>query len=444
MEEVTQKSFMLTRPFRHELKSNGDLLIKGDISSTDKDLVNDICTLHCLESMKSQIEDRNMKLDIEHEAFRGSSTEEKEINKTKIPAGRMYNPTIRKKSNGHALSVEAVINQHMDRFEEIKGSIVDKFLDAFSIAFIPTRTKTVVKDGEQVRMLDDVALLNVALTGNPVNTAAQMSEIVAKSIESIEEYKTAKLTNSDVENLLEVKSELKETGSDKEKRKLRKEAVDSDEDEEEKGCGKKYEKKSYEKDGAHVHGEKDPAGEHRHPEIEDKIDQLSDMVVMVSNMITSSPEEAKSIETKPFAGYENFAACVRANKNKKDPEAYCATIQRQVEGKSHSNENSNIIEKEVIKMEKTEIKDEIENVEEQKEEVAAVAEEPKTDVLSEVKAMIEAQNAQIASLKSIIESKDETVEVKEVKSNPKAMVSNENTQSLGIQAKSVAGLSELY
>lgn len=402
MEEVTQKSFMLTRPFGFELKDNGDLLIKGDISSTDKDLVNDICTLNCLESMKSQIEERNMKLDVEHEAFRGNSTEEKEINKTRIPAGRMFNPKIRKKSNGYALSVEATINQHMERFKEIKGSIVDKFLDAFSIAFIPTRQKTVVKDGEQVRMLDDVALLNVALTGNPVNTAAQMYEIVAKSIESLEEYKTAKLTNPDVENLLEVKSELKETGSDKEKRKLRKEAIDGDEDDdEEKGCGKKYEKKSYEKDGAHAHTETEPLGLHNHQEIEEQIRMLWDYVL---------------------AKHESLES----------------------ESKSHSNENSNIIEKEVIKMEKTEIKNEVETVEEQKEEVTTQVEEPKTDVLSEVKAIIEAQNAQIASLKSMIESKDETVEIKEVKSNPKAIVSNENTQSLGIQAKSVAGLSELH
>lgn len=34
---------------------------------------------------------------------------------------------------------------------------------------------------------------------------------------------------------------------------------------------------------------------------------------------------------KPFAGYANFNACVLANKDKKDPQAYCATIMRAVE-----------------------------------------------------------------------------------------------------------------
>ena len=33
----------------------------------------------------------------------------------------------------------------------------------------------------------------------------------------------------------------------------------------------------------------------------------------------------------PFAGFKDFAACVKANADKKDPQAYCATIQRQVE-----------------------------------------------------------------------------------------------------------------
>lgn len=37
---------------------------------------------------------------------------------------------------------------------------------------------------------------------------------------------------------------------------------------------------------------------------------------------------------KPFAGYENFAACVEANADKDSPEGYCAEIMRNVEGKA--------------------------------------------------------------------------------------------------------------
>lgn len=31
----------------------------------------------------------------------------------------------------------------------------------------------------------------------------------------------------------------------------------------------------------------------------------------------------------PFAGYQDFADCVRQNQDKDDPEAYCAFIERQ-------------------------------------------------------------------------------------------------------------------
>ena len=35
----------------------------------------------------------------------------------------------------------------------------------------------------------------------------------------------------------------------------------------------------------------------------------------------------------PFAGYKNFQDCVNKNKNKKNPQAYCSSIMRQVEKK---------------------------------------------------------------------------------------------------------------
>ena len=35
----------------------------------------------------------------------------------------------------------------------------------------------------------------------------------------------------------------------------------------------------------------------------------------------------------PFAGYKDFAACVAANKDKGNPQAYCATIERKISKK---------------------------------------------------------------------------------------------------------------
>jgi SPP1 gp7 family putative phage head morphogenesis protein len=43
--------------------------------------------------------------------------------------------------------------------------------------------------------------------------------------------------------------------------------------------------------------------------------------------------EGKAIESKPFASYDNFDDCVTKNKDKENPEAYCAVIMRATEGK---------------------------------------------------------------------------------------------------------------
>lgn len=44
---------------------------------------------------------------------------------------------------------------------------------------------------------------------------------------------------------------------------------------------------------------------------------------------------SEKIEGKPFGPYKNFQDCVNKNRDKKDPDAYCATIKRQVEGKGN-------------------------------------------------------------------------------------------------------------
>ena len=64
--------------------------------------------------------------------------------------------------------------------------------------------------------------------------------------------------------------------------------------------------------------------------------------------------EGKDIETKPFAGYRNFADCVRKNQDKKDPKAYCATIMRKVEGKGYEDNPLILREFETIKEDRLE------------------------------------------------------------------------------------------
>lgn len=213
MEQVLEKpSFRFSAPFEVRIEQKAgmeEVHLDGLISTTDMDIVHDIATKKCLESMKRQILEKNLKLDIEHEAFRGPTQEEMEINKAKIPAGRMYDATVEELGKERfGLRVKSVLNNYYDRFEKVKGSIQGRFLDSYSIAFIPTKVAHMQVDGKDVRLLDDVTLLNVALTGNPINTAAQNREIFMKAINSVEDYKEEKKSNPEIEAELEVKSNI--------------------------------------------------------------------------------------------------------------------------------------------------------------------------------------------------------------------------------------------
>ena len=169
-----------------QLKEEGEnFFVEGHISTSDLDLVNDIVTKDCIMDMAEQMKERTIKLDVEHESFKGNTDLEREINKTIIPAAKIDDFLVDKKG----LKVRAMLNRHIGRFNEVKDSIKDGFLDAFSIAFIPLKSTTQIREGSEVRMLDKINLLNVAFTGNPVNTHSTMTNVFAKSLEFLEEKK---------------------------------------------------------------------------------------------------------------------------------------------------------------------------------------------------------------------------------------------------------------
>ena len=205
-----EASFTFTTPLNVNvvnLKGEEHLFVEGDISTNDIDLVNDVMTKECQESMQKQMLERTFKLDLEHEAFRGESHEEKEIAKTKIPAGKLIDSTVKDLGQErYSTRVKGEINRHNPNYASIKGNLTEGYLDAFSVAFLATDVTYDVKDGERVRMLNDVKLLNVALTGNPCNTKAQLSDIFMKSMDAVEEYKRMKAEDPDIEKNLVVKS----------------------------------------------------------------------------------------------------------------------------------------------------------------------------------------------------------------------------------------------
>jgi len=162
-----------------ETKAGKDYIIKGYISTNEIDLYNDLVTPNGLQSMLKQINERNITLDYEHEAWRDDSSI--------LPVGRIVEASI----DDRGLWVKALLNPASPKFKDLWESIKGQFVDAFSIAFTPIKTAMKIIDDVEVRLIDDLNLLNVALTGNPVCPGARMTGYDMKSImlKSLNDFK---------------------------------------------------------------------------------------------------------------------------------------------------------------------------------------------------------------------------------------------------------------
>ena len=244
--------------------------IKGHIDTEELDLVNDIVTKSCMADIQMQLKKRNIKLDLDHETLRkgkdGSEFDAK-LNLTKLPLGKAINETLDKKGN----LVEFELNSNWKKldskgnvvtsFAEVWDNIKSGFYDALSIAYVPLKTAYRTLKFGKARLLDRINLINVALTGNPINPGATISSVMAKSLEYLKENEEHPMQN-----------------------------------------------KGFDKDGAHAHTEEAPLGEHNHPEIEtrlrsevdylnDRISRLFDRVIDLENNKPVS-ETAPGLKTK--------------------------------------------------------------------------------------------------------------------------------------------------
>lgn len=163
--------------FKSEVKGNTKTCyISGYVSTKDRDIVDDIVTEKAMSKMLSQLLTKSIKLDVEHEAWAME-------NPAIIPIGKIVEASRDEKG----IFVKATINQSHARFDEVWNSIKDGYLDAFSIAYKANDYVHKIVDGVKTRMLNDVDLLNVAITGNPVNPEARMTQVFTKSLNDMED-----------------------------------------------------------------------------------------------------------------------------------------------------------------------------------------------------------------------------------------------------------------
>ena len=173
-----QKSYSFQTENLHynviEEKGEKSFFITGHISTKDVDLYNDVVTENGLKSMLAQLKSKVIKLDFDHEAWRDSPNI--------LPVGKIVDARIDQKG----LWVKAELNDASPKFKSLWKSIKKGFVDAFSIAFKPIKTTMKAMGDTTVRLLEDVELLNVALTGVPVNAHAKITDVMMKAIVEFE------------------------------------------------------------------------------------------------------------------------------------------------------------------------------------------------------------------------------------------------------------------
>ena len=187
--------------------SNGkkSYYVEGYISTGEQDLYNDIVTEEAMQSMLKQINEKNITLDYDHEVWRDSTSI--------LPVGKIEEAKI----DENGLWVKCKLNPASPKFKNLWGSIKEGFVTAFSIAFRPLKTIMKTIGDTEVRLLEDLELLNVALTGVPVNKTAVMTDfgmksVILKAISDLNKDEVLCMSKEEINNEnLEEKSEVQET-----------------------------------------------------------------------------------------------------------------------------------------------------------------------------------------------------------------------------------------
>ena len=187
-----------------ELKSEQGIdYVEGFISTTDPDLYDDVVNENAQKSILKQLQDRVIKLDFDHNKFIDPETKERYYEeKNFIPPGKIVSAELRKTDNGsQGVWAKIELNKDFEWYTNLKNSIKKGFLDAFSIGYVVTKTIP----NKLFRVIDDLIIRNVAITGDPVNRNSRINQIALKSLSSKMSEENNQ-NNYSSEELIELKS----------------------------------------------------------------------------------------------------------------------------------------------------------------------------------------------------------------------------------------------
>jgi len=142
-----------------ETKAGKDYYVTGYAATDEIDLVNDMVTKEAMQEMLGQINNGSVpvKIDIEHESIDRETGHIKDM----IPVGK----TIQGRMDSKGLWIKVKLNNAIDRFKDVWGSVKNGFLDAFSITFRVKDREFRMINGVKTRLIHSLDLMNIALTG---------------------------------------------------------------------------------------------------------------------------------------------------------------------------------------------------------------------------------------------------------------------------------------
>jgi len=182
-----------------ELKGNKQFFVEGFVSTTDIDDFDEVVTDNAQDSLVSQVKGKTITMDIGHSEWvndTGSQHPDKKPASNLIPVAKI----VEAERRGNGTWIKAQLNSHSPKFKEIWGSIKDGFLHSFSIAFHPLKAITKNIKGKVMRFIDDLNLINVTITGVPVNPNATMRPVLKAFISNDENYNNLKTKGDNMTN----------------------------------------------------------------------------------------------------------------------------------------------------------------------------------------------------------------------------------------------------
>ena len=170
------------------LKGVKKYYIEGYISTIDVDDYNEVVTMKAQEQIlrackQRIISETPITMDIEHEEFYKGEQVLKKPKNSKIPVAKIVHAEMKSKG----VWVKAEINTDSGRFNKVWKSIKNGYLHSFSVAFATLKSITKMADGVQQRFIDTLNLVNVTLTGSPVNPNATFQVTMKAALNSMGE-----------------------------------------------------------------------------------------------------------------------------------------------------------------------------------------------------------------------------------------------------------------